>query len=206
MLGMPRRVPCPPESQSDFWGEAYARRWKVIQAVLRQSAAGGPKFTAILPPNICGPGKIPLETRGGRSIEVHRALAAGETVVLPEGAEVLIGPCDAEDVAQSFYRAATQPEASAGRIFNVGSAYALTATEFVATYAQIYSVNIPIRRVNWSEFSTQFVPDPGSRYHFESHMCPDITDTRSRLGYKPRFTPEQTMHRAVEWMRSRNVL
>src|SRR5215204_626949 len=53
MLGTPRRVPCPPQSQGEFWGDAYARRWRVIEDVLRRSTAGGPAFTAILPPNIC---------------------------------------------------------------------------------------------------------------------------------------------------------
>ena len=205
MLGMPRSVPCPPVVQAPFHGEAYARRWAVIEAVLARSRAGGPLFTAILPPNICGPGKIPLDTRGTRSIDVHRALAAGAEAILPDGADVLIGPCDAEDVAQGFFLAATQPERSAARVFNVGSAYALTAAQFIATYAQIHGVTIPVRRVSWDEF-TRIVPDPGARYHFQAHMCPDITLTREQLGYIPRHTPEQSMRRAVEWMRTTGLL
>ena len=208
MLGTPRRVPCPPVAQNEFPGEAYARRWRVIQDVLRRSTAGddAPAFTAVLPPNICGPGKIPLEPYGGRSVDVHRAMAAGRAVTLPEGSDVLIGPCDAEDVAQGFFLAATKPEASAGRVFNVGSAYALTASQFVATYADIYGVEIPVRRVDWSTFAREVVPDAGARYHFEAHMCPDIGETRTVLGYAPRFTPEESMRRAVEWMRANRML
>ena len=174
--------------------------------MLEQSRSGGPTFTAVLPPNICGPGKIPLDPRGTRSIDVHRALAAGAEVALPEGADVLIGPCDAEDVAQGFYLAATHPDRAAGRVFNVGSAYALTAEQFVRTYAEIYNVTIPIRRVSWDEFARTHVPDPGARYHFQAHMCPDITPTRHHLGYTPRHTPEQSMHRAVDWMRTAGLL
>ena len=200
MLGTPRRVPYVETSQTPFWDAGYKTRWQVIQQVLAASLSSGPRFTAILPPNICGPGKIPLDTKGGRSIDVHRDLARGREVVLPDGAEVLIGPCDAEDIAQSFHMAIRKPDRAAGQIFNVGSSYALSASEFVATYGHIYGVKIPIRRVSWHEFSTSEIPDPGARYHFEAHMCPDITKLRTLLGYEPKYAPEQTMERAVQWM------
>jgi len=205
MLGAPRRVPCPAESQIEFWGEAYRRRWEVIQQLLTLSGHDGPRFTAILPPNICGPGKIPLEPRGGRNIVVHRELARGSPVKLPEGPDALIGPCDAEDIAKAFFLTVTHPRQATGRIFNVGSAYALTASEFVAAYAEIYRVQIPIERVSWPEFY-KVIPDPGARYHFEAHMCPDISAIREALGFQPRFTPVETMARAVEWMRGQKLL
>ena len=206
MLGTPKRIPCSAEAQIEFWGEPYRQRWNVISQVLAMSAKDGARFTAILPPNICGPGKIPLDTLGGRSIAVHRELARGSPVKLPVGPDVLIGPCDAEDVARAFFLAVTKSNQAAGRVFNVGSAYALTASEFVATYAEIYGVQIPIERISWTEFCTSVVPEPFARYHFEAHMCPDITMTREVLGYQPRFTPRETMARAVEWMRHQKLL
>jgi nucleoside-diphosphate-sugar epimerase len=207
MLGTPRRVPFNEISQTPFWGEGYAQRWQVITEMLRRSIAEpGPLFTAILPPNICGPGKIPLDTVGGRDINVHRHLIAGNPVILPEGPDVLIGPCDAEDIARAFHLAARQPHRAGGEIFNVGSAYALSASEFVATYSQIYGVTNPIQRIPWKEFAEKIIPDPGSRYHYEAHMCPDISKLRTHLGYEPHYTPEQTMRRAVQWMREKKLL
>jgi nucleoside-diphosphate-sugar epimerase len=206
MLGTPRRMPCVESVQTALFDGGYKSRWEVIREVLAASMVGGTAFTAILPPNICGPGKIPLETKGGRSIDVHRALLRGKEVLLPEGADVLIGPCDAEDIAQSFLLACGQPQRAAGQIFNVGSAYALTAPEFVMTYAQIYGVKIPISRIPWQQFATAEVPDPRARYHFEAHMCPDITKIRKLLGFEPRYTPEQAMERAVNWMRQEQLL
>jgi len=207
MLGTPKQVPFVETSHTTFWGEGYKKRWQAIQQTMAASQnAGNPMFTAILPPNICGPGKIPLDTKGGRSIEVHRALSEGKEVVLPDGPDVLIGPCDAADIAQAFHLALLKPHRAAGQIFNVGSAYALTAGEFVETYARIYGVTIPIRRVPWQQFATNEVPDPGSRYHFEAHMCPDISKLRLLLGYEPKYTPEQTLWRAVAWMREENLI
>lgn len=207
MLGTPRRVPFVDVSHTPCCFQGYADRWSVILEMQRRGIAGqGPLFSAILPPNICGPGKIPLDTVGDRDIEVHRALSAGKPVMLPEGPEALIGPCDAEDIARAFYLAAIQPHRAAGEIFNVGADYALTASEFVATYGRIYGVRIGIQRVTWQYFAEKVVPDPGARYHFEAHMCPDISRLRQRLGFAPRYTPEQTMWRAVQWMRGRGVL
>lgn len=207
MLGTPRRVPYAETSQIPCWEKGYANRWQIIVETLRKSIAeNGPLFSAILPPNICGPGKIPLDTVGGRDINVHRALMAGKPVILPEGPDVLIGPCDAEDIARAFHLAARQPHRAGGEIFNVGSAYALSASEFVAAYGQIYGVTIPIQRVPWKEFAEKIIPDPGSRYHYEAHMCPDISKLRDRLGYAPHHTPEQTMYRAVRWMREKKLL
>lgn len=205
MLGTPNRAPYVEKSQSSVWDKGYRRRWAIIQQVLERSLLAGPPFTAILPPNICGPGKIPLDTQGGRSLTVHRELAAGKPVQLPEGPDVLIGPCDAEDVAQAFLLAIEQPKNAQGNIFNVGSAYALTASEFVKTYAQIYGVSIPIARISWHEFA-EMIPDKGARFHFEAHMCPDISAIKLKLGYIPKHSPEATMQRAVEWMRQSKLL
>ncbi len=201
MLGEPKVVPTPESPQSvpcPFPG--YAKRYEKIHADLEQAKCDGIAFTAIMPPNICGPGKIPLEAMGGRSLEVHQAHAAGETVILPEGGECLIGPCDAADIANLFYLAVSNREAARGEIFNAGAAYALTATQLVNTFADIYKTTIPIRYVSWREYTENVSPDIGAYWHFKAHMCPDISKARHKLGYEPQYTPEQTLSRAIEWM------
>jgi nucleoside-diphosphate-sugar epimerase len=37
-------------------------------------------------------------------------------------------------------------------------------------------------------------------------MQPDISKAQRLLGYKPRYTPEETMTRAVEWMYKEKLL
>ena len=200
MLGTPTTVPVPEVTQGPCQFEGYQRRYNELLAVKETARKEGVSFTAILPPNICGPGKIPLDCKGGRSIEVHKAHQRGEPVQLPEGGHNLIGPCDASDVAQGFRRAVRKPEAAADEIFNVGSAYALTATAFVETCGEIYNVKIPVEYVTLNEFETKFLPDIGASYHFLAHMCPDITKIREKIDYAPEYTPEKTMERAIAWM------
>lgn len=206
MYGYPKVVPTPEQFYSRCRAESYARRYEEMQALFDRWRARGPAFTAIMPPNIAGPGKIPLEGWGGRSLEVHRAHQRGEEVPLPDGPEALIGPCDAEDIGHCFALAVFHREAARGHMFNVGSAYALTATRFVETYSEVYRVRIPIRRVGWEEYATRISPDWGAHAHFEMHMCPDISKPRALLGYEPRYTPEAALERGVRWMVDKGML
>jgi len=92
-----------------------------------------------------------------------------------------------------------------GEIFNIGSAYALTASRFVDAYGEIYGTRIPVELVPWAEF-VRYIPDLGANYHFREHMCPDISKIGRELGYEPRYTPEEAMKRAVAWMRGRGMV
>jgi len=206
MLGPPTVVPTPEVRTGRALAEGYQTRMDELEALRARAGRDGVAFTAILPPNIAGPGKVPLEMSGGRSIEVHRAHARGEPVILPAGCNTLIGPCDAEDVAQGFWRAAASRDAAAGEFFNVGSAHALTAPAMVDLLAKLYGVTIPIRPVPMEQFLGEVMPDSGANNHFRFHMCPDIAKARAKLGYAPRHTPESAMARAVEWMRREGLL
>ena len=206
MFGEPKIVPTPEQTQSPCIFPGYAKRYMEMLDIKRKALADGIKFTAIMPPNICGPGKIPLEGFGGRSLDVHLSHKRGEPVPLPENGQTLIGPCDAEDVARGFFLSAMNPEKAADEIFNVGSAYALTARQFVETYGKIYKVKIPIEWYSWKEYSERINPDVGGNYHFKAHMCPDITKISERLGYSPKYSPEESIERAVKWMRKEGML
>ena len=206
MFGEPKVVPTPEETQNPCQFEDYTQRYAEIQQLLKQSVQDGVAFTAIMPPNICGPGKIPLECNGGRDIKVHQRHFKGEAVVLPDGPEVLIGPCDAEDIAQCFVQAALNRDKAAGEIFNVGAAYALTASELVKAYSVIYEVDIEVRRVGWEEYIQKINPDIGNWWHFKAHMCSDISKAGKKLGYAPKYTPEKTLSRAVDWMRQEKII
>ena len=206
MFGEPKVVPTPEETQTPCPFEGYAIRYRELLEMQVRAAVDGVAFTAIMPPNICGPGKIPLDCLGGRSIEAHRAHRRGDPVPLPEPGQTLIGPCDAEDIARAFLLAVQNREAAAGEIFNVGSRYALTCLKFVEAYGEIYGVTIPIEWHSWEDFSTRVCPDIGSNFHFKAHMCPDLTKITLRLGYAPRYTPEETLARAVAWMQEEGML
>lgn len=206
MYGPPQRIPTPEEAQNPCEFETYARRYRDILGIQGQAAHDSVSFTAIMPSNICGPGKIPIDVKGGRDAKVHRALAAGEPVVIPRGCNTLIAPCDVADVARGFFLAVTNRDAAAGEIFNVGPPYALTVEKFIQTYETIYRRNISIEYMDWVPFLKEYLSEPGANYHFREHMSPDIAKIRSKLGYEPQFTPEESMNRAVQWMYEEGIL
>jgi len=204
MYGPPNEIPTPERTQGPCPFEAYRQRYQQLQQLL--AAEDGPAITGVMPSNIAGPGKIPLEPYGGRDLAVHRAMAGGREIVLPAEGQTLVGPADAEDIAEVFALVLEKPQAAAGRLFNAAAAYALTYKELVATYGRIYGVNIPVRIVTWEQFDEAAQPDPSQRYHHEAHMCADITAARTILGYEPRHTPQAALQRAVEWMHSKSLL
>lgn len=141
-----------------------------------------------------------------RNIENHKKHKNGEVVFLPEPGQTLIGPCDAEDVARGFFLSIMQPQNASNEIFNVGSEYAITVKRFVETYGEIYKVKIPVEWISWKEYSEKINPELGANTHFKWNMCPDISKISKKLGYKPEYTVEETMERAVRWMEKQNLI
>lgn len=206
MFGYPRVVPTPELYQNECLFGGYDVRYLQMYEMIAQSATCRAEFTAIMPPNICGPGKIPLDCMGGRSLELHKAHQRGETVILPDGPEALIGPCDAEDIAALFALAINNRTAAAGQIFNVGAADSVTGTQLVQLFSEIHGVEIPIERVSWEKYTTEVNPEMGNWWHFYAHMLPDISKARRLLGYEPKYTAKETLRRAVDWMRSEGMI
>lgn len=206
MYGEPKVVPTPEVRQGVCEFAGYAQRYDEMLATLEQAGKDGIAFSGVMPPNICGPGKIPLDCLGGRSVDEHKRYARGEAVTLAAGCNTLIGPCDASDIANAFLLAVQRPDAAAGHIFNVGAAYSLTAMEFVRAYGVIYGKDIAVEFVEYEKYYRDVLPEAGANFHFRSHMQPDISKIRARLGHEPEFTPEETMARAVDWMRQEGMV
>jgi len=206
MYGPPKIIPTPEITQDECEFPVYARRYQELLETMETAEEKGIPFTGIMPSNICGPGKIPLETSGGRSLEIHKNLRDGKPVILPDGCNTLIAPCDVSDVAQGFYLAATQRDLAAGELFNVGPEFFLTPQTLVQIFEIIHGVDIPIEYIGWDKFLTQQLPEPAANYHFRAHMSPDISKISETLGYQPEYTPEESLERAIEWMYAQDLL
>lgn len=206
MFGYPHVVPTPEIKQEDSPFGVYKNRFNEMQIMLSESGQCKAVFTGIMPPNICGPGKIPVDQYGGRSIDKHIEMSKGETVYLPSGPECLINTCDAEDIATLFKLAIENKDKAAGQLFNVGSNYSLTVGQMIKVYSEIYGTDIPIERVSWGKYVSEVNTDIGGWWHFYAHMCPDLSKAKTLLNYSPKFTPEESLRRAVCWMKEQSLL
>ena len=181
MFGYPTIVPTPEIYFEDCWFSGYARRFNELNIMINEHKCN---VTAIMPPNFCGPGKIPLDGLGGRDVLVHKAHQRGELVYLPDGPECLISPCDAYDIAMLFALAIENPEKSKNQFFNVGAEGSITSTKFIENYSKIYGVNIPVEYVCWDKYVKEISPSQGHWWHFYAQMCPDISKAKNLLGFK----------------------
>lgn len=203
MYGNPHVVPTPEQTQNECPFKGYAQRYADMQTMIADEKC---LFTGIMVPNVSGPGKVPLEWRGGRDVGMHTAHKNGEKLYLPDGAEALISPTDAYDLAMLFALAAENPAKSGDQFFNVGPGKSLTMTEFVNAYSDIYGSKNEIEYVSWEKYKNEISPSIGNWWHFYTHMCPDDTKAREVLGYKESFTAEQSLERAVKWMYDEKLL
>lgn len=207
MYGYPHIVPTPEgacQEEGPFGG--YNVRYKQIKQMIEEAKSQKAAVTSIMLPNICGPGKIPIDQYGGRDLEKHLEMMEGKKVYVPDGPECLIGPCDAQDIASLFDLAINNRDIAANQMFNAGAEYSIPITDFVKAYADIYGVDIPIEKVSWEKYIGEVNPQIGAWWHFYAHMLPDITKAKNLLGYAPKYTPEQSMRRAVQWMRAEKLI
>ncbi len=206
MYGYPHVIPTPEETQEVCWYAGHKKRYEQLLEMIGEAHRKQTVVTGMMISNVCGPGKIPINQYGRRSLDDHRDMQAGKTVYIPDGAECLIGPCDADDIAEAFALAVEKRENAANQLFNIGAAYSLTTSEFVKTYGDIYGVELTIKKVSWERYITEINPEQSAWWHFYAHMLPDISKAKKLLGYAPKYTPEQTMQRAVEWMKAEGML
>ena len=198
MLGNPKMVPTPEITQAECIVDAgYKRRYALIQEMIAESKC---KFTAIMPPNISGPGKVPIDFLGDRDVNNHLAHKNGTKIYLPDGPECLIEPTDAYDIAMLFALCAEQPEKAGGQIFNVGTGRSMTATEFINALSQIFGSKNEIEYVPWKQYRDEISPSIYHWWHFYAHMSPDITKAKTLVGYKPKYSAVESLERAVKWM------
>ena len=206
MYGYPHVVPTPEETQDECLFGGYKARYEQLLEMTKEDNGKKAVVTGVMIPNVCGPGKVPIDQYGYRSIDNHRDMQSGKTVYVPDGPECLIGPCDADDIAGFFVLAIENREQAANQLFILGTTYSLLIRDFVKTYGEIYGVKIPIEKVSWEKYTTEINSEIGAWWHFYAHMLPDISKAKTLLGYEPKFTPEQTMRRAVEWMKEEGML
>lgn len=207
MYGYPHVVPTPEGASVEACPfNGYRIRYEQILKMLKEGETCKADVTSIMLPNICGPGKIPIDQYGGRDLDKHQEMMAGKTVYIPDGPECLIGPCDAEDIADLFDLAINNRVAAANQMFNAGAPYSILISDFVKAYGNIYGVEFPIEKVSWEKYVGEINQEVGAWWHFYAHMLPDITKAKKLLGYAPKFTPEESMRRAVEWMRTEGMI
>jgi nucleoside-diphosphate-sugar epimerase len=181
------------------YGTAKAATARMLQAETR---SGGLVTTSLHPGHIVGPGWHPIGPLGNLDPEVWRKLSTGEPIDVPGIGAEFMHHVHADDVAQAFEAAVVHRDAAAGEDFDVVAPSALNVRGYARVAASWFGRTAELRSVTWDEFrrSTDAAAFESSWEHLVRNHYVSIDKARTRLGYTPRYEPEDAVLESVRWL------
>jgi nucleoside-diphosphate-sugar epimerase len=199
--GRAARVPVTEDEPRTGFGEYGANKAAVETLLHRETLGGGVPSVVLHPGHICGPGWPVITPAGNLDAEVWRRLATGETVALPALGLGVLNHVHADDVAQAFERALTQP-AAIGASFHVVAEQAVTCRGLAAGVAAWFGREAALDFVEWPEFEQRVGSEhaAATRDHIERSIAASSERARSILGYAPRYTSLEALRESLRWL------
>ena len=195
------QVPVTEDEPRTAYGE-YGTGKAGIEALLHQeSRAGGVPAVVLHPGHISGPGWPVITPAGNLDPAAWTQLATGRPLTLPDHGLGVLHHVHADDVAQAFELALSQPAAIGGS-FHVTAEQAMTQRGLAAGAARWFGREPVLDFVGWDEFTRRAGPGHAevTREHTFRSITASITRAREVLGYAPRYTPLDALHEALAWL------
>lgn len=186
------------ETDKRPFGDYGVQKYAIERMLLTQHRVPA---TVVHPGHISGPGWPVITPLGNLDAGVWTTLATGRPLRVPGlGAETM-HHVHADDVAQLFQRAVEQRQESVGHSFHAVAARALSVRGFAEKAAAWFGREAVLESISWVEFRAENGDhaDASWEHLSRSHVC-SIDQARSRLGYEPAYSAEESARQAVEWM------
>lgn len=195
-------TPTPEHAPRRPVGEYGIEKNKLEQYLLRESRLGHLPATVIHPGHIVGPGWKILNPQGNFNTAVWKTIAGGGELTLPNLGLECVHHVHADDVAQCFEKALTQPAAAVGESFHAVSAQAVTLYGY-ATAAYGWFGQMPkLKFTPLGELMKQLPAEDAEQTH--EHVlhspCMSIDKARQRIGYNPRYSSFEACREAAQWL------
>ena len=193
-----------------YFGVAWMKRYTEILCRMYSEKLKNPMTTVVIrPSNIYGPGDIPLDIWGGRSVGFFRRLSQDEEITVPNDGKALLQPGFVEDLGGAFSLPLEQEDAI-GQIFNISSERCVTLDAYLDIMMNIMGSNSSVDHMLMDELIETYPQylgkwPAGLRFICE-HMCIDISKAKSRLGYAPEVSLEVGMGLILDWMRNEGLV
>jgi nucleoside-diphosphate-sugar epimerase len=184
------------------------QKGRIAQMLKEETASGGLVTTSLHPGHLVGPGWHPIGPLGNLDPAVWYTLSAGQALRVPGSGTELMHHVHADDVAQAFELAIEHRAAAAGEDFNILAPTALSVRGYADVAAVWFGQTATLETVTWDDFRRSTTPEYAESswgHLFRSH-CFSIDKAKSRLGYTPRYEPEQAVLESVRWLIDRNQL
>ncbi|KNC18643.1 epimerase [Arthrobacter sp. RIT-PI-e] len=184
------------------FGEYGIEKERIAQFLKRETADGGLVTTSVHPGHIVGPGWTPVNPLGNVDPGVWRTLSAGDPLRVPGSGAEMMHHVHADDVAQVFELAVAHREAAAGEDFHAVAPTALTVRGYAGIVAGWFGTSARLEPVTWEQFREGTTAEHAetSWGHLHRSHCLSIEKSRSLLGYRPGYQPEDAVLEAVRWL------
>lgn len=193
-----------PGDETQPYGAFFKGGWEkkriVDEKVMMLFRKKGFPSAVIRPSYITGPGMLPLDNLGGRRKDFIKDILREAELELPNDGRALLQPVEVTDLARSFLLC-VQTEASAGQIYNICLAKAVTLTRYIELTAAVLGKQAAIVHAPLEEMLVKYkscANETGLRFLSE-HMCFDIGKARTQLGYEPLFSTEGAIEQTARW-------
>ena len=193
-------VPLAEEDAREPFGEYGVNKDAIEKLLLAESQTPGGVASVVLHPgHITGPGWNMINPAGNLDLDVWRRLAGGEEVVLPNFGLETVHHVHADDVAQGFELALTNPGA-VGHGFHLVSDRALTLRGFAAAVAGWFGEQPVLRFEPFDRFAESAGQDHAAATWEHISRSPSISIEKSRriLGYEPRYSSLRAVGEALQ--------
>ena len=181
----------------------YGRQKALIEAELISASLAG-KFpaTVLHPGHISGPGWMPIGPAGNLNPQVFEKLGRGEELCLPDLGLATLHHVHADDVAQAFELALSNPRAAIGESFNVVSPRAVTLKAFSKAVAGWFAREARLAYLPWEKWKgTVSAEDAEITWdHIHNSPCGSIGKAQRLLGYNPRYSSLEAVREALDWL------
>jgi nucleoside-diphosphate-sugar epimerase len=198
--GPAARVPVTEDEPRTGYGEYGAGKVAIEALLHRETIAGGVPTVVLHPGHISGPWPS-ITPAGNLDVDVWRRLVLGEPVALPDLGLGVLHHVHADDVAQAFERALSQPAAIGGS-FHVVSAQAMTLRGLATGVAGWFGREPVLEFVDWPEFERRVGTEhaEATREHVGRSIAASIDRARRWLDYRPRYSSLDALRESLRWL------
>ena len=203
--GRPTTVPETEDAPRNPFGDYGLKKAAIERLLLEETRRGDARAVVLHPGHLVGPGWRPVNPAGHFNLDVFTRIARGETLVLPNEGMETVHHVHADDVAQAFELALTNPDDAVGEGFHVVSPAPMTLRAYAEAMFAHFGQPAKLEFLPWSEWRHTVTEDEAAATwdHIAHSPNGSIAKARNRLGYAPRYTSLEAVIEAVDSLISR---
>ncbi len=197
--GRPATVPTTEDVPRHPFGDYGIQKAAIEQLLLDGTRRGVARAVILHPGHMVGPGWNPLNPAGHFNPDVFARIAHGELLQLPNEGMETVHHVHADDVAQAFELAISQPDDAVGESFHVVSPAPLTLRAYAEAMFAHFGQPAQLGFLPWDKWRHTVTEDEAEATwdHIAHSPHGSIAKARQRLGYAPRYTSLEAVVESV---------